>query len=58
MAVMVLPEKYRKRLRTTNMQERLNEEEKLLPVPSLEGVTDPNEAARIYMQIMRGGKTT
>lgn len=26
MAVMVLPEKYRKRLRTTNMQERLNEE--------------------------------
>lgn len=25
-AVMVLPEKYRKRLRTTNMQERLNEE--------------------------------
>lgn len=35
-----------------------NEEEKLLPVPSLEGVTDPNEAARIYMQIMRGGRTT
>ena len=26
MAVMALPEKYRKRLRTTNMQERLNEE--------------------------------
>lgn len=26
MAVMTLPEKYRKRLRTTNMQERLNEE--------------------------------
>jgi transposase-like protein len=26
MAVMVLPEKYRRRLRTTNMQERLNEE--------------------------------
>ena len=26
MAVMCLPEKYRKRLRTTNMQERLNEE--------------------------------
>ena len=26
MAVMGLPEKYRKRLRTTNMQERLNEE--------------------------------
>ena len=26
MAVMVLPDKYRKRLRTTNMQERLNEE--------------------------------
>lgn len=26
MAVMSLPEKYRKRLRTTNMQERLNEE--------------------------------
>lgn len=26
MVVMVLPEKYRKRLRTTNMQERLNEE--------------------------------
>lgn len=26
MAVMVLPEKYRKKLRTTNMQERLNEE--------------------------------
>ena len=26
MAVMVLPEKYRKRLRTTNLQERLNEE--------------------------------
>jgi putative transposase len=26
MAVMNLPEKYRKRLRTTNMQERLNEE--------------------------------
>lgn len=34
-----------------------NESEKLLPVPSLDGVTDPNEAARIYMQIMRGGKT-
>lgn len=26
MAVMALPDKYRKRLRTTNMQERLNEE--------------------------------
>ena len=26
MAVMALPEKYRKRLRTTNMQERINEE--------------------------------
>ena len=26
MAIMVLPDKYRKRLRTTNMQERLNEE--------------------------------
>jgi putative transposase len=26
MAVMALPEKYRRRLRTTNMQERLNEE--------------------------------
>ena len=26
MAVMALPEKYRKRLRTTHMQERLNEE--------------------------------
>lgn len=26
MAVMALPEKYRKRLRSTNMQERLNEE--------------------------------
>jgi transposase-like protein len=26
MAVMTLPEKYRKRLRSTNMQERLNEE--------------------------------
>ncbi len=26
MAVMALPEKYRKRLRTTNRQERLNEE--------------------------------
>lgn len=26
MAVMALPEKYRKRLRTANMQERLNEE--------------------------------
>ncbi len=26
MAVMALPEKYRKRLRTTNIQERLNEE--------------------------------
>ena len=26
MAVMVLPDKYRRRLRTTNMQERLNEE--------------------------------
>ena len=26
MAVMALPEKYRQRLRTTNMQERLNEE--------------------------------
>ena len=26
MAIMSLPEKYRKRLRTTNMQERLNEE--------------------------------
>ena len=26
------------------------------PIPSLEGVTDPNEAARIYVQIMRAGK--
>lgn len=26
------------------------------PIPSLEGVTDPNEAARIYMQIMRAGR--
>ena len=26
MAIMALPEKYRKRLRTTNMQERINEE--------------------------------
>lgn len=26
MAIMTLPDKYRKRLRTTNMQERLNEE--------------------------------
>lgn len=26
LSVLVLPEKYRKRLRTTNMQERLNEE--------------------------------
>ncbi|SCY00294.1 Transposase, Mutator family [Legionella israelensis DSM 19235] len=26
MVVMALPEKYRKRLRTTNMQERINEE--------------------------------
>lgn len=35
-----------------------NELETALPVPSLEGVTDPNEAARIYMQIMRGGRST
>lgn len=27
--------------------------EEKLPVPSLEGITDPNEASRIYQQIMR-----
>lgn len=35
-----------------------NESEKSLSVPSLDGITDPNEVARIYAQIMRGGKTT
>lgn len=27
-------------------------------IPSLEGVTDPNEAARIYAQIMRAGRAS
>jgi hypothetical protein len=33
-----------------------NEAVDLIPVPSLKGVTDPNEAARIYAQFMRRGK--
>ena len=45
MAIMTLPEKYRKRLRTTNMQERLNEE-----------VRRRERVIRIFPNDQRGGK--
>lgn len=30
------------------------EEKVSLPLPTLKGITDPNEAARVYAQIMKG----
>lgn len=37
-------------------QASMPEDKSSLPVPTLKGVTDPNEAARIYAQIMKGGR--
>lgn len=37
-------------------QASIPEDKPSLPLPTLKGITDPNEAARIYAEIMKGGR--